>query len=279
MIEGTNKNMKYIFALIIALASVALVQAQIYYDGEEAARYHQQQQQQQHRIQRRQVSYPSPYNMQQPPMAPPPAPQPAGDPGNQVFKFFQDLGPQVERAKAISSLFSSSSSGTPSPNGTTPFGAAGGPMASPFSAAQLMSQFSELIRATQDRSAKALESSQASLQQAGQQTASAAQQAQGGIQSALAEIGQGLQKLAANNPNLLPDIKNLYQSVSGKLSSASSSVAQAANPLPKNGAEQFAEQLAKAGQQWQCSATQQLAGVSRRQDKWRNKSEMALLVF
>lgn len=176
----------------------------------------------------------------QPP--PPSFQQQQQQPGN-VFKFFQDLGPQVERAKAISSLFSSPNSNVSS----------AGP-SQQFNPMQLMSQFSELVRSTQERNAKTLESVVGSaggaVDQASQQTSSAAKQAQGGIQTALAEMGAGLQRLAANNPNLLPDIKNLYQSVSQRLSSASNSVAQAAqSALPKNGAEQFAEQLAKAGQQ------------------------------
>lgn len=192
-----------------------------------------------HTVVRRQVSYPQLSEQFAPQFQPQQQQAPAQQEQNGVFKFFQDLGPQVERAKAISNLFGAV--GGANNNGTAP-------ASQTFNPGQLMGQLSELIRSTQDRNAKMLESTQRSVDQAGQQTATAARQAQGGIQSALTEMGQGLMKMASNNPNLLPDIKNLYQSVSTKLSSASTSVAQAAGPQ-KNGAEQFAEQLAKAGQQ------------------------------
>lgn len=168
-------------------------------------------------------------------------PQPAQAPAQQstgLLGALGDLGPQVgSGTQMFSSLF----------------GPAGQQQQSGLAnAAQLMSQLSELVRATQDRTAKMVASTQQSVAAAGQQTAAAAQNAQGGIQAALTEIGQGLQRLALNNPNLLPDIKSLYQSVSSKLTSASSSVAQAANPAatssairPARNSEQFADNLAK----------------------------------
>jgi len=202
------------------------------------------------RLVRRQISYPpldgeqlSPSGL---PQLQPQQQAPTQDAQSGIFKFFSDLGPQMERAKMVSSLFGGLAPGQQQAGGA-PNGAGPANSQSPFNAVQLMGQLSELIRSTQDRNAKMLESTRRSVEQAGQSANTAASQAQGGIQAALAEIGQGLQRMAANNPNLLPDIKSLYQSVSSKLSSASSSVAQAATPQ-KNGAEQFAEQLAKAGQ-------------------------------
>lgn len=192
---------------------------------------------------RRQVSIPegSPLSSQQPIGQQQPG-------GSNVFSFLSNLGPQVEQVKSISTLFSSSSQQQqqqpqPQPQTQQQSNTLSN-VASAMSTAALMNQLSEIIRSTQDRQAKAVESVQQSAHQASQQTANAAQSAQGGIQAALADIGTGLQRIAANNPNLLPDVKNLYQSVSSKLSSASTSVAQAASPTP-SGQSQFAQGVAK----------------------------------
>ena len=176
--------------------------------------------------------------------APPPqlAQQPPA--GNPFSSFLSDLGPQVERAKAFSSLFSSQSSSAQQPQQNQ--------MSSALNAAQLMGQLGELVRSTQDRAAKQMEqTSQQVSSVASQQSAAAANaatSAQGGITAALAEIGQGLQKIAANNPSLLPDVKNLYQSVSTKLSSAQSSVAEAAQvpPVLTPKEQQVSDSLRKA---------------------------------
>ena len=157
----------------------------------------------------------------------------------QPGSFLDDLSRGLEQATTFSKMFNSFQG---QPQATAQGGGSGA-----LNAASLMSQLTELIRTSQERTAKSVEATQRSADAAGAQTASAARQAQGGIQSALSEIGAGLQRLAANNPNLLPDIKSLYQSVSSKLSSASTSVAQAASPLaPKSQEQQLAEQLGKA---------------------------------
>lgn len=205
---------------------------------------------------RRQISYPPLPNAQETPQIPFVAPQAAPPPqapqltqqssSSSVFSFLQDLGPQVERAKALTTLFGGSS---PSSNyGSQQAQPAQSSGALP-SAADLMSQLSSLIRSTQERSAKMVDDAQQSAQQAGTQTSQAAQNAQGGIQAALKEIGAGLQRLASNNPNLLPDVKSLYQSVSSRLTSASNSVAAAATPTssgitPAKNGEQLADNLA-----------------------------------
>lgn len=189
---------------------------------------------------RRQISYPQLEGPQpgQPgqPLLPAPQQQPPPPQTGGVFKFLSDLGPQVESAKMLSSLFSSPASGGSQAQ-------PGGPQQQQpggLSASQIMGQLSELIRSTQDRSAKMLASSQEQVASAGQQTLQATQGAQTGIQSALSELGANIQRLASNNPNLLPDLKNLYQSVSSKLVSSSSPVAS-----PASGQQQFADNLAK----------------------------------
>lgn len=170
-------------------------------------------------------------------------PEQTGSSAN-VFKFFSELGPQVEKAqnsaKSFTTLFSSPQGTTPDQQqGSNPLSNA----ASALQATQLMSSLTDMLRSSQDTGNKLATSAQTNLQQAQQSTAQAAQQAQGGIQSALTEIGQGLQKIASNNPNLLPDVKNLYQSVSTKLSSASSSVSQA---VPGSNAQQAQQQISEA---------------------------------
>lgn len=181
---------------------------------------------------------------------PPPPPQQSG-----ISGFFSNLGPQIERAKAVQTLFSPPSTQisplSPTSNGF-PNLMGGGSATNP---AELMTQLTSLIRSTQERSAKVgnevAQNVQQGAQQVGTQTVQAAQSAQGGIQSALSEIGAGLQRIAANNPTLLPDVKNLYQSVSSKLSSAQTSVAQATNPQPSSSitpaknADELVDNLAK----------------------------------
>lgn len=183
--------------------------------------------------QRRQISYPQlgggPAAPQVAPQPPPPPPQTGG-----VFQFLSDLGPQVESAKMLSSLFSGPSATGSQQQPGSPQQPSSGP-----SAGQIMSQLSELIRTTQDRSAKMVANGQEQVAAAGQQTLQATQGAQTGIQSALAELGASVQRLASNNPNLLPDLRNLYQSVSSKLMSSS----------PASGQQQFANNLAKAAGQ------------------------------
>lgn len=182
---------------------------------------------------RRQIQYPpnSPLAQGQPQVGQQPA-QTGG-----LFNYLSELGPQMAQAKAISSLFNGNSSPSPSAQSPSSFmNALTGANPSQQSSsglsnvAQMMAQLTDLIKSTQDRNARMLETTQQTIETTGHQTASAAKSAQGGIQSALTEIGQGLQNMARNNPNLLPDIKNLYQSVSAKLSSASTSVAQTAQP-------------------------------------------------
>lgn len=175
--------------------------------------------------------------------------QATADGGTNLFSVLSELGPQVEKAQAINTLFGGGSSSPTAPlAGLNPPSSSG--LGSP---GQLMSSLSELIRSTQDRNAKTVADTQRAVQQvaqqAQQQTGQAAQSAQGGIQSALTEIGQGLQRIASNNPNLVPDVKSLYQSVSSKLSSASSSVAQSvptnSGIVPAKNGEQLADNLAK----------------------------------
>lgn len=198
--------------------------------------------------QRRQVSVPSNSPWQQQPQSdavPPPPPQREE---NSALSFLSNLGPQLERAKALASLFSSDSDKQRPPQAqalrgpdyqqapgyqqqpaaANNGGGFGQQMISALQATQLMSQLAEMIRSSQDTTARTAAETQRSLSNTQYQGANAAVQAQGGIQSALSEIGTGLQRLATNNPNLLPDIKNLYQSVSSKLTSASNNVAQAA---------------------------------------------------
>lgn len=214
------------------------------------------------RLQRRQITYPQ---LEQQP-AGPMGGSPPGT-GN-VLSFLSQLGPQLESAQNSAKKFTSPLSGL---FNTNPQQAAaqsqlqqafqpGQPPASPLSgipsAAQVMGELSELIRSTQDRSAKAVSGAfqpmAAASEQMSQQSAAAASQAQGGIQSALQDIGKGLQRIAMNNPMLLPDVKNLYQTVSSKLSSASNSVAQTVNPgatsaaiTPAKTSDQLADNLAK----------------------------------
>lgn len=166
--------------------------------------------------------------------------QPASDP----LSFISNLGQQAEKiqssAKMFSSLFSSGPTSPQQANAASQLQQAFQPQAAAQQSAQpspatLMSQLSEMVRATQDRSMKLASDTTQNANQVAQAGQQQAQQAQGGIQSALTEIGQGLSKIAMNNPSLLPDIKNLYSSVSSKLSSASSSI-------PQPGAQSFPSQ-------------------------------------
>lgn len=175
--------------------------------------------------------------------------------GQGLFGLLGELGPQVEKAQSSMKMLSSIFSSSPAPSGANPQAPpTGGAPNATASTGQLLSQLTELARATQERSAKALSGAQQTNQEV---AAVASQNAQGGIQAALSEIGQGLQRIAANNPSLLPDVKSLYQSVSTKLSSASSSAGQAAEAAAaaaptnlqmapaKSGGEQLADSLAK----------------------------------
>lgn len=172
---------------------------------------------------KRQVSYPS--GEQTPP-------QTSEKSSNGIVKYLSELGQQAQQAQAIQQLLSAAgASGSQQQPQSNPLAAIGQSASSSSSSgiqgvAQMMKQLTDLIKSTQERNARVLETSQRSLESGNQQTMEVARSAQGGIQSALSEMGQGLQRLAANNPNLLPDIKNLYQAVSARLSSATSSVAQ-----------------------------------------------------
>lgn len=184
---------------------------------------------------RRQVSVPS-------------QPQPSS--GSSMLGFLSDLGPQLNTAKTFSSLFSSSSSSA------QPGSSAAQPASSVASAGQLVSSLNDLMRGTQERSAKtAADMQQMSVNQVNQmnqateQSVAAASNAQSGIQAALTEIGSGLQRIASNNPSLLPDVKNLYQSVSTKLSQASNSVGVAANPQQAQAQAQITDALKQSGLQ------------------------------
>jgi hypothetical protein len=150
-----------------------------------------------------------------------------------VLKYLNDLSQQAAQAQAIQQFLTAASDsiaqGGTSANSAGK-SAASGPSSTGTSglstAAQALAQLNELIKSTQDRSARLVESSRRNLESSVQQSADTAKEAQTGVQAALNEMRQGLQRLANNNPNLLQDLKNLYQSVAARLSAASSSVAQ-----------------------------------------------------
>lgn len=175
---------------------------------------------------RRQITYP-------PPQAPPQAPPNAGN--NGMFGFLSDLGPQVERVKQFSSIFSSVS-GQQQPQQPGLVGSGNPLQSSPGSSAtQLLTQLGDLMR-----------SSQTGGQQAVQQGLAAAQNTQTGLQAALSEMIQGVQRIALNNPMLLPEVKNLFQSVSSRLSSTANQQAPNNNQIvPAKNADQLVDNLTK----------------------------------
>lgn len=185
-----------------------------------------------HRIERikRQISYP-PGPSQQAPQVP----TNAGNGG--MFGFLSDLGPQVERVKQFSSLFSTSQQPLVQPQvGQSQPLQAQSQQTPGASATQLLSQLSDLMRSSQTRTPGA--------QQSGQQIA---QNAQSGLTAALSEMVQGVQRIAMNNPMLLPEVKNLFQSVSSRLSSTSNQQ-QAFNNnqiVPAKNADQLVDNLTK----------------------------------
>lgn len=176
---------------------------------------------------KRQIQYPS---GQQPEAASSPST------GSGVMKYISDLGQQAQQAQAISQfLQAAGASGSQGPSGG-PSGPSGSQSSGGTQVAQVLTQLTDLIKSTQNRNARLVESSQRSLEATGQQTMDAAKSAQSGFQAAISEMTQGLQKLAANNPNLVPDIKSLYQSVSSKLSPTASSAQASAAIAPSQAA-------------------------------------------
>lgn len=183
---------------------------------------------------KRQISFPPPQQAPQPPAGA--APQ-AGNGG--MFGFLSDLGPQVERVKQFSSIFSSVS-GSPQSSEKSGLEQAGGN--SGASATQLLGQLSELMRSSQTRNNQLLSNAQQDGQQMAQQGVAATQSTQKGLQAALTEMIQGVQRIAMNNPLLLPEVKNLFQSVSSRLSSATPGGNQI---TPAKNADQLVDNLGK----------------------------------
>lgn len=180
---------------------------------------------------RRQVAIP-----QQPQQYQPTGGSQAG--GNNFLGFLSDLGPQVDRVKQFSSIFSSVTGSGPQQAGSQQAPSSGA------SASQVLSQLSELMRSSQTRSSQALAGAPQQAQQVAQQGVLASQSAQSGLGAALMEMVQGLQRIAMNNPMLLPEVKNLYSSVSSRLSSTTNSLNNGQITPAKN-ADQLVDNLSK----------------------------------
>lgn len=187
---------------------------------------------------KRQISYPSGQQAQQPPT---PQGPPGGGSGG-MFGFLSDLGPQVERVKQFSSIFSSVSGSPQEKSGLEQAGSNGG--SGGASATQLISQLSDLMRSSQTRNNQLLSGAQQDGQQMAQQGVTATQSTQKGLQAALTEMIQGVQKIAMNNPMLLPEVKNLFQSVSSRLSSATPG-SNSNQITPAKNADQLVDNLGK----------------------------------